>query len=241
MSADVSHEQLNALVDGELDRFDEAAILDAALGDAQLQQGIGELRNAKDLVRHAYGGVAPVAAGRLHHPRDRSRRLLAAASVLIVAGGATGWWAHAWQQQVQDADISRLAQRARAVAQIASPERVVLHVSSSAPERLAGMLDDAEDMLRAARATGKDVAIEVVANGGGLDILRADGPAQATGRLVSLHAEFPNLTLVACAQTIERLREKGVSVRLLPQATVAASALDEIVKRMHEGWTYVRT
>jgi len=30
-------------------------------------------------------------------------------------------------------------------------------------------------------------------------------------------------------------------VHLLPQTVVATSALDEVVKRIHEGWTYVRT
>jgi len=36
------------------------------------------------------------------------------------------------------------------------------------------------------------------------------------------------------------LRERGVAVQLLPQTAVATSALDEVVRRMHEGWTYVR-
>lgn len=241
MSGDVSAERLNALVDGELDRVEEAALLDAAQADPQLQRRIGELRNARELVRHAYRDVGPSSAMSRSRAVDHRRPLLAAACALAVASGAGGWWAHGWQDRIEDPDLLRLAQRAGAVAQLASPERVVLHVSSSAPDRLAGVLDDAEDMLRAARAGGKDVAIEIVANGSGLDVLRVDGPAPVTARLRSLRAEFPNLTLVACAQTIERLREKGVTVRLLPEAAVASSALDEVVKRMHEGWTYVRT
>lgn len=240
MNGPASFEQLNALVDRELDRHDEAAVLDAAQGDPRLQQRVDELRNAKALVRHAYRDVVP--PNNAHRGRRSTawRRVLAAACVLIVTAGA-GWWLDAAQSRLEDPDIPRLAQRANAVAQIASPDRIVLHISSSAPARLTSMLDDAEDMLRAARAANRDVAIEIVANSSGLNVLRTDGPAQVTGRLSALRAEFPNLTLVACAQTIERLREKGITVHLLPDTTVASSALDEVVRRMHEGWTYVRT
>jgi intracellular sulfur oxidation DsrE/DsrF family protein len=55
-----------------------------------------------------------------------------------------------------------------------------------------------------------------------------------------LRAEHPNLALVACGQTVERLREKGIEVRLLPGTRVASSALDQIVTRMGQGWSYVR-
>jgi intracellular sulfur oxidation DsrE/DsrF family protein len=94
-------------------------------------------------------------------------------------------------------------------------------------------------MLAAARSAGRPIAIEVLANSGGLDVLRADASA-AAARLETLHKQYPNLTLVACGQTIERLREKGIAVHLVPDATVATSALDEVVRRIHEGWTYVR-
>jgi intracellular sulfur oxidation DsrE/DsrF family protein len=39
---------------------------------------------------------------------------------------------------------------------------------------------------------------------------------------------------------VERLREKGIEVRLLPGTRVASSALDQIVTRMGQGWSYVR-
>jgi len=94
-------------------------------------------------------------------------------------------------------------------------------------------------MLRAARETGRPVAVEIVANSTGLDVLRVDVPSQAS-RLLTLRADYPNLTLVACGQTIERLRAQGIAVQLLPDTAIATSALDQIVRRIREGWTYVR-
>jgi intracellular sulfur oxidation DsrE/DsrF family protein len=39
---------------------------------------------------------------------------------------------------------------------------------------------------------------------------------------------------------VERLREKGLVVHLLPGTRVASSALEQIVTRMSQGWSYVR-
>jgi intracellular sulfur oxidation DsrE/DsrF family protein len=234
---DLSLDRLNAFVDGELDALDAGRVLDAMQRDPVLARRACELRLTKDLVRHAY----PIAAGngdRGHRGFGRRWWALAAAAVFLVAIGAGGGWAsHAW---TQDDDYSQLVLRAGAVAQTGAPDHVLLHVSSSAPERVAAMLDETEGMLAAARRNGRSIAIEILANSSGLDVLRPDA-SPAAARLESLRAEYPNLTLVACGQTIERLREKGVTVHLVPDATVASSALDEVVKRIHEGWTYVRT
>jgi intracellular sulfur oxidation DsrE/DsrF family protein len=222
---EVSYERLNALVDDELDRLERQA---------------GELRMVKDLIRLAYRHESP-AGGRGRHGRRREWRWMAAAAVALVGIGiGAGWTAHAWQQGDGDTDFSRLVHQPGAVAQVGAADRVVLHVSSSAPERVSAMLEDAEGMLRAARENNRPIAIEILANNTGLDVLRADVPG-TSARLAALRAENSNLTLVACGQTIRRLRERGIVVHLLPQTTVAASALDEVVKRIHEGWTYVRT
>lgn len=240
MKDDVSYERLNALVDGELDRFEAGRVFDAIQRDPGLERQVGELRLVKDLLRHAYRYDSPAGSADRHRWGHGWGWMAAAAVALVAVGIGAGWTGHAWQQRDGDADFSRLAHRAGAVAQVAADNRIVLHVSSSAPERVSAMLDDAEGVLRAARANGRPIAMEILANNTGLDVLRADVPGPSA-RLASLRSENPNLTLVACGQTIERLRAQGVVVQLLPQTVVATSALDEVVKRIHEGWTYVRT
>jgi intracellular sulfur oxidation DsrE/DsrF family protein len=83
------------------------------------------------------------------------------------------------------------------------------------------------------------VSVEIVANAGGLDLLR-EGVSAHAQRLARLRASYPALELVACGQTAQRLRESGADVRLLPGTIVASSALDQIVLRMQQGWAYVR-
>lgn len=72
-----------------------------------------------------------------------------------------------------------------------------------------------------------------------LDLL-GEGITTQGERLARLRASYPSLALVACGQTAQRLRDSGVEVRLLPGTTVATSALGQIVRRMQQGWAYVR-
>ena len=111
---------------------------------------------------------------------------------------------------------------------------LVVHVASSRGEVVNTALQEVEDYLRDARAAGRKVKVEIVANQTGMDILRSDTSAYAK-RLEQLHAAYPNLTFIACNQTADRLREKGVKVKLLPGVHYAPTALDEIVKRMQQG------
>ena len=239
MKDDVSYDRLNALVDGELDRFEAGRVFGAIHGDPGLERQAGELRLMKELVRHAYRHESPAGDADRHRRRRDWHWMAVAAMAFVAIGIGAGWTGRSWQLRDAAADPSGLAHNAGALARVAADERVVLHLSSSAPERVSAMLDDAEGMLRAARADGRPIAIEILANNTGLDILRLDVPGPSA-RLASLRTDNPNLTLVACGQTIERLRERGVAVQLLPQTEVATSALDEVVRRMHEGWTYVR-
>jgi intracellular sulfur oxidation DsrE/DsrF family protein len=236
---DISYDRLNAFVDGELDAQDEGRVLDALRRDPELAQQVHELRLNKDLMRHAYPPAPGVRRVRRKSLPGGWRGLAAAAVALIAIGAAGGWAGHTWQNEDAD-DYSRLARSATSATAAPTDDKILLHVSSSAPDRVAAMLEETESALAAARRDGRALQVEILANNTGLDVLRADRPGPAA-QLEALRARYPNLTLVACRQTIERLHEKGVTVRLLPDAEVATSALDEVVKRIHEGWTYVRT
>ena len=44
----------------------------------------------------------------------------------------------------------------------------------------------------------------------------------------------------ACSKAIERLEEKGVDVRLVPEAIPGFTALDRVVERMQDDWQYIK-
>ena len=222
--ANVSPEMQNAFVDGELDAADWTR-----LGrDAELRRELCELRAMKDMVRSAYAGVK--AQGHPHRSPP-GRRALAAGLVAALLGA--GWIAQSWM-----VPAPRLAGDP-ALRPAVSASHVLVHVSSGQPETLATALDEIEDLLRVAKAAGRALELEVVANSSGLDLLRA-GASPHAARVSALRLRYPNLAFIACNQSIDRMRERGVTVELLPGVQVAPSALDQVVKRMQSGWAYIR-
>ncbi|MBN8476398.1 MAG: hypothetical protein J0M27_16600, partial [Sulfuritalea sp.] len=153
----------------------------------------------------------------------------ALAMALLLAGAALGGWIARDQAGMGGDSLARKADTGH----------VILHLTAWDEQRARVALDDAEGLLRTAREAGQPIAVELVANAGGLDLLRA-GVSPHADRIARLRAEHPNLALIACGQTVERLREKGTVVQLLPGTRVASSALDQIVMRMSQGWSYVR-
>ena len=157
------------------------------------------------------------------------RRSWARVAGVALVFALAGWFTH---------DAADRGQAAAAPHEVAA-KGLVVHVASSRGEVVDTALQEVEDYLNDARAAGRKVNVEIVANQTGLDILRADSSAYAK-RLERLRAAYPNLTYIACHQTADRLREKGVKVKLLPGVHYAPTALDEIVKRMQQGWVYIR-
>ncbi|MGE5171510.1 MAG: hypothetical protein ACM3JC_14205 [Rudaea sp.] len=234
----VSYDRLNALVDGELDRFEEGRVLDAIQRDPELRHMACELRLTKQLVRSAYQHERSSRSGDRSGYARGARWKAVAAFALVAVGAAAGWIGHAIDARDNGVAVAAGPAAMGSGARTATTDRVVLHVGSSAPERVSAVLDEAETMLRLARAANRSAAVEIVANNTGLDILRSD-VSPYVGRLEALRAQYPNLTLVACGLTVQRLRDRGIAVHLIPDTVVSTSALDEILKRIHEGWTYV--
>jgi hypothetical protein len=224
MKHDISDEQLNSFIDDELDTADRERVLAAVAADGELAQRACALRLIKEQVRHAY--AEPPAA---RSQRQPARPWRALAMALLLAAAAGGGWIARDQAGTGGDTLARKPDTGH----------VILHLAAWDEQRARVALDDAEGLLRTAHEAGQTIAVELVANAGGLDLLRT-GVSPHADRIARLRAEHPNLALVACGQTVERLREKGIEVRLLPGTRFASSALDQIVTRMGQGWSYVR-
>ncbi|MBI5255849.1 MAG: hypothetical protein HY855_05075 [Burkholderiales bacterium] len=237
---EISEETLSALVDGELLPADAAPLLTRMRQDAVLRERVAQLWLHKSLLTQAYRRL-PVPADRVRRagPAPTHRRHAAAAAlavaVAVLCGSVMGW-------EANEVRLTMTGTEARGVTPApasADASRIVLHLNSESPQDAVATLTRAESLLEAARVGGRLVLVEIVANSGGLDLLRADVSTQAP-RIARLRAAYPELSLVACGQSAERLRERGIALQLLPGASLASSALDQIVLRMRQGWTYVK-
>ncbi len=229
---DISLELQCAYVDGELSQADWERVAGRMREDETLRDDVCALRQLKEEVRRAYAATPAVA-----RPAPRARRWAAAAALCAVSA-ALGWLAHDRFAPPSEEKILTTLSTGSTLRGVVSG-RILLHVDTSDPKTVAMALDQAEKALHTAYQNGRSIQIELVANATGLDLLRA-GTTHYAARLAAMRARYPTFTLVACDQTLARLRAKGVDVKLLPGTRVATTALAEVLERLREGWIYVR-
>lgn len=234
----VSDELLNSFVDNELETDEKSEILDTIGRDAALKERVCELRGLKEMVQHAYPAHMRPPAKKLH-PRLPYIQSLAACLFLLLLGGASGWFISAWSGSKSDSKMLQLLQAMQNNDIANEPDKIIVHVSNSNPVRLKTALDETESLLETYKRANRQLKVEIIANGGGVDLLRSDVSPYGA-RIGLMKAKYPNLDYLVCSQTVNNLRKKGVIMHLLPHTGMASSAVDEINKRLLQGWDYVR-
>lgn len=224
-----SDERLNAFVDNELDEQEREEVLAAMAEDEELGRRLCALRSTKDLLRHAYDRVpAMPRRGRRHLPLWGGAL---AAGMALVVGVLIGWQGH--RAIVSSPDEPGLAWLGGLFA--AQPARVLIHLDNSQVDRM----EEALDMVEAYLARSGKAKVELVVNNSGLDLLREETTPHAE-RIAKLAARYDMLAFVACGNAIARYRSAGLDVTLVPEARVERTAVEHIVDRVRQGWTYLK-
>jgi intracellular sulfur oxidation DsrE/DsrF family protein len=232
--------ELNAYIDGELTPEERLEVLDALQHDPELAREACELNNLKNQLQLAYAnppGLSSCSA------RQRGPAWMAvAASILMLVAGLAGGWIMGNDEATKDRLVLLDADgRGQAPATADSDEtRIVFHLTTADQFRAAELLDDVEDMLKAYKAEGKPLRVEIVSNGDGLDFLRTQ-LSMFKDRIHEMAQRYHNLTFVACKNTIDRVKvRRGIEVNIVPDAEIINSGVDYVVKRQKEGWIYIR-
>jgi intracellular sulfur oxidation DsrE/DsrF family protein len=240
-----SDEQLNAFVDGQLDADEKSRILSALNGDDELNRRACELHRLHDLVQHAYDLPPSASIRQPVNTQRRGWRQAVAATVMLAVGGTLGWVAHARQLQPLNLQAMYLDEEKAFQtseldqAPMQGEHKILLHLSSAEPEKLEHALTTVENLLKRYQQRAQPVEVELIANAGGLDLLRADISPYAK-RVSALQRQYDNLTFVACQNAMDRLRrDTHQNPDLLPEALVTPNALEEILLRLQQGWVYI--
>ncbi|MDP3584485.1 MAG: hypothetical protein Q8R61_05125 [Thiobacillus sp.] len=241
MNVAVSDETLHAFIDGELDVAECEQLLARMRDDEALSRRACALRSLKSMVRLSYAKLPSAAPTVRAMPKQRRVQRCAYACLILLAGLSSGWALRGLDAQVATTAPATLPGGYQMVSLGGEPDpgRVMLHLDSSAPERMLAALDQAERLLDEAEREGRAMQVEIVANSHGIDLMRA-GVSPHAARMAQMTQRHANLQWVACSQTIARFTGQGKKVELLPTARVAPTAIGEIVTRLQQGWTYVR-
>jgi intracellular sulfur oxidation DsrE/DsrF family protein len=111
---------------------------------------------------------------------------------------------------------------------------IVLQLSDRAPDKQALVISVTYNLLK---AYGPDkIAIEVVAFGAGIDLLRAENPNRArVDSLISQGVQFD-----ICMNTVDTLEREGKHVNINPKAVKVQVGVERIIELTEKGYTLVR-
>jgi uncharacterized protein len=236
----ISDEYLNSFVDNQLGSAEKIKAFDTIRRDEKLKDRVCELNSLKSMMQHAYNLPPVYLYAPAKNLRGRTFKFQTlAACLLLLLGGASGWFTHAWSSKGSEHDLAALVQNAQPAAAIVDTRNIIVHVSNSNPLNLKATLDETESLLETYKHAKRQIQIEVIANKRGVDLLRANVSAYQ-GRINLMQAKYPNLNFLVCGQTINKLHSKGENVQLLPHTGVASSAAQQINMRLNQGWGYVR-
>jgi uncharacterized protein len=136
--------------------------------------------------------------------------------------------------------VSATSRRAAATEGEKSGHRLVLHVAQNDPEIMNAALNNATNAAKFYADAGSEALIEIVANGPGFHIFRAD-TSPVRGRLMAMHAHMPNLVFSACNKTKEAMAAaEGKDIAVVPEARLVPSGVVRLMELQDQGWSYVR-
>lgn len=237
---DISDEFLNSFVDNQLDSSEKIQAFDAITRNENLKERVCDLRGLKELVQHAYSQPPLPVRSAIRQLRPWKIQLQTlAACLLLMLGGVTGWLTHSWTNRQNAHEMTAILEPTLSHDAISGTRKIIVHVSTSNPAKLEAALNDTEGLLDNYKRANHQIQIELIANKRGVDLLRTNATAYKD-RISMMQKKYPNLDFLVCGQTIAKLRANGEDVQLLPHTAVSTSAADQINKRLHEGWGYVR-
>ena len=229
---------LAAFVDDQLDIDNCKAIIKAMDEDEDLRDQVYNLHKTKDLMKLSFGDenlpeTSPKKYTNTLHSQCVARIATAFTALAIGLGaGFTGY-----QYCSQTGHVAHLSASGLAALTQRQGERIILHIDESDPVQFEQTLAYTEAFLNKHRENSK-VRIEVVANAGGIDLLRQDYPL--SNKVRSMMDEYNNITFIACTNAINRLRAQGFEPTMIKDVDTEKAVLTHIIDRLRTGWTYVK-
>src|SRR6185437_2427380 len=129
---------------------------------------------------------------------------------------------------------------AAAPASAMEKHRLALQVSDDSAEKMNAALNVAANVSKYYSDKGDEVEIQIVAFNAGLTMLRAD-KSPVLERLKSFKQSMPNVSFMACQNTLDSLaRKEGKEPPLVDNAVRVTAGVVTLIELGEKGWTIVR-
>jgi intracellular sulfur oxidation DsrE/DsrF family protein len=127
-----------------------------------------------------------------------------------------------------------------AAANAAEKHRLALQISDNDPDKMNAVLNVAANVSKYYSDKGEEVDIQIVAFNAGLHMLRED-TSPVKPRLKSFKQGMPNVSFMACENTLESMaRKEGKEPALVDNAERVKAGVVTLIELGEKGWTIVR-
>jgi intracellular sulfur oxidation DsrE/DsrF family protein len=224
---------LEAFVDAQLDAQTCEIIINEMHNNPQIREHVYRLRRSKDLLKLGFAtATAPSEkqkrnADSFWQPYSLTMVACVAALFISVSSAVLGYY---FARQATP-NINNMAQLQTSE----STQRILLHISDADKKHFSAALSYAENFLTKHESSGGQIA--VVANAGGLDLMRS-GVSPYEKQIIQMMKAHDNVYFIACANSIRALRDKGIKFKLINHVQVDKPAMDQIIEYVKDGWTY---
>ena len=245
MKAKYSDEIINAYIDGELDGAEKQGFRSDMARDTALAERVQALCELKKSIQASYQQI-PLFS-RQYEPQTVAAKNWAqgvAALLLLCVGVLAGWLGHGNFSHKQSLAVMQQSQPELNAVQLTpvnftQANKIILHIASDNKARLAATLDQVDAIIAQYQQNGLPYQIEVIANAGGVNLLRDDvSPYKA--RIAGLTHNYSNVSFIACSNALERLRLQGIEPHLIKDVKTGVTAVEQIIKRLQQGWVYMK-
>lgn len=244
MSIQYSNEIINAFIDSELDGIEKEDFKKAMSEDKLLSDRVNELCELKQSIHLSYSDInesANTSGSAINRNHNRLYKYSSVAMIFLSIGLFFGWACHATitqslnltnsQQQINGVKLSPVS--------LQQSNRIILHVASSKPEKMEATLNKIEKILSEYQQNQLPFELEIIANAGGIDLLRKD-TSPYKEKIEAIMQANNNVSFIACSNTLEKLKNLGIKPDLIANTKSNFTAVEKIVGRLQQGWVYLK-
>ena len=122
----------------------------------------------------------------------------------------------------------------------AEKHKLALQISDNDPDKMNAVLNVAANVSKFYSDKGEEIDIQIVAFNAGLHMLR-DDTSPVKPRLKSFKEGMPNVSFMACENTLEAMtRKEGKEPALVDNVQRVKAGVVTLIELGEKGWTIVR-